>query len=454
MFYIIECDRHVDELFQTELTEGNDIFVHVIQSQPNTHIQISNKPSLIYLFQLNSSKGYMLCINHNETFKLDIDYVLTYLKRFSTIYCIDRASIYYVLPELRTNLVDLSIVNWLYTGKKIEIPLTSCHNFYEKLIGKNYMNINEVIPVPKHYEVLEDFKNKHIYSLTTYYKNIDKKTYRYYTLLQDTLAEIENTPIGIDVEKFNKYFTPNNSSFSIRDNKLYSKYHFFTLTSRPQNNFNGINFNSLSKDNNCRESFVPLNDIFVEIDFNAYHIQLLSYHIDYRFNPDENIYDQLLREYTKCNPSVTTREEAKKITLIQINNGVIPKYKNIEFFDKYEAFAERLWNDYINEVDILDPITGRNIVYLRSDISKYKLMSYMLQSYETSNNIKILYTLIRTMKNMKSKLVLYNYDSFLIDTCREEFQEIINNIIPIIGQNKYAINISIGKDYNNLRKLK
>jgi hypothetical protein len=454
MFYVIECEKHVDELFQNELNSTDDIFIHIVQSQPHTHLQLSNKPSLIYLFQLNTNKGYILCINHNETFKIDINYILEYISKFNVIYCIDRPSIYLTIPELRTKLVDLSIVNWLLTGKKAELVETTCHNFYEKLIGKNYLNVNEIIPVSKHYEILEDFKNKHIYTLTTQYKNIDKKIYRFYLLLQDALTEIENTPIGIDIEKFSKFFTPNNTNYSVKDNQLYSKYHFFTLTSRPQNHFNGINFNSLPKDNNCRESFVPLNDIFIEIDFNAYHVQLLSHLIGHTFNPDQNIYDQLLEDYTRINPNINTREESKKLTLVQINNGVSPKYQNIEFFVKYSNYVEQLWSDYNSQSNITDPITGRNIVYLRSDISKHKLVSYMLQSYETSNNIKILYTLIRTLKPMKSKVILYNYDSFLIDACREEFKEIINNIIPIINQNKYVINISIGKDYNSLRKLR
>jgi len=454
MFYVIESQNHVDELFQNELNTSDDIFIHVIKSQPLVHNSISNTVSLIYIFQINMSKGYMLCINHNETFKIDIDYIAKYLNNFKTIYCIDRPLVYQTIPEIKPKLVDLSIVNWLYTGKKSEVPQTPCHMFYEKLIGKTYHNLNEIIPISKHYEVIETFKNKHIYSFITQYRDIDKKTYRYYTLLQDTLTLIEKNPIGIDPDKFNTYFKPNNSYHSINGCEVYTKYHFFTLTSRPQNNFNGINFNSLSKDNNCRESFIPLNDIFIEIDFNAYHIQLISQLIGYQFDSNLNIYDQLLEEYKAINPNITTRDEVKKTTLVQINNGISTKYQNIEFFKKYSEYVDKMWSEYTEDNVPTDPITGRNIVYSRADTSKYKLMSYMLQSYETSNNIKILYTLVRSMEKMKSNIVMYNYDSFLIDACREEFQEIINNIIPIISDNKFVTNISIGKDYNNLRRLK
>jgi hypothetical protein len=454
MFYVIESESHINELFETELNLTDDIFIQVILSQPNTHIQVCNKISLIYLYQINTNKGYVLCVNHNESFSINIKCILEYLNKYNTIYCLNRPLIYQTIPELKPKLVDLSIVYWLNSGKNIKLVETTCHYYYEKNIGKYYNNINEIIPISKHYEILEEFKNKHIYSLVTQYKNINKKIYKYYLLLQDTLTLIESNPIGIDRDKLDKYFSPNNESYSIIDNRLYTKYHFFTLTSRPQNYFNNINFNSLSKDNNCRESFVPLNDIFIEIDFNAYHVQLLSQLIGYKFDLTKNIYDQLLDEYSKINPNINTREESKKITIIQLNSGVLPKYQNIEFFVKYNEFVEKLWNEYNTNNNVIDPITGRNIVYLRSDIGKYKLISYMLQSYETSNNIRILYSISKKMSLMKSKIVLYNYDSFLIDADREEFNEIINNILPLINQNIYITNISTGSDYNNLKKLK
>jgi hypothetical protein len=454
MFYVIESQSHVDELFQNELNTSDNIFLHVIKSQPLVHNSISNTVSLIYIFQVNMNKGYIICINHNETFKVDIDYIIKYLNSFNIIYCIDRPLVYQTIPEIKSKLIDLSIVNWLCNGKRTEMQQTPCHAFYEKLMGKTYYNLNEIIPVSKHYEVIESFKNKHIYTFITQYRDIDKKIYRYYTLLQDTLTLIEKNPIGLDLDKFNTYFKPNNLHNSINGSEIYTKYHFFTLTSRPQNNFNGINFNSISKDNNSRESFIPLNDIFIEIDFNAYHIQLISQLIDYQFNPNLNIYDQLLEEYKIINPNIATREDVKKVTLIQINNGISTKYQDIEFFKKYSEYVDILWNKYTEGSIPTDPITGRSIVYSRSDTSKYKLMSYMLQSYETSNNIRILYTLVRSMEKIKSNIVMYNYDSFLIDACREEFQEIINNIIPIISGNKFVTNISIGSDYNNLRRLK
>ena len=44
-----------------------------------------------------------------------------------------------------------------------------------------------------------------------------------------------------------------------------------------------------------------------------------------------------------------------------------------------------------------------------------KLFNYMIQLMETENNIKILNELLPKIKNYNSKIILYNYDSFLFD---------------------------------------
>jgi hypothetical protein len=454
MFYVIENTNHIEQLFDQELDKEHDIFVHVVKSQPNTHICISNTVSLVYIFQLNTSKGYMLCIKHNETFSIDLDVVEQYLQRYKTIYCIDRPTILNTLPSLKPMLVDLSVTHWLKTNKRLELSLTTCHDFYTKIYGKVYMNINEIIPISKHYEILEEFKNKHIYSLISEYTNTDKNVYRYYILLQQLLNTIESNPIGVNNDILLENLNPTNPAFSIQENKLFTKYHFFTTTSRPQNVFNGINFNNLPKETNSRDTFIPLNDIFIEIDFNAYHVQLLSDLIGYTFESKTDIYNQLLDEYKKYDKKVETREDSKKITITQLYNGVYEKFKDIEFFKKLDVYTNELWVQYKETGIVNDPITGRNINFPLSETGKYKLLNYLLQSIETSNNIGILYTTLKSLSGLKSKLVLYNYDSLLIDTCREEFKEIINNIIPQITQNKYIINLSAGYTYGKLKKVK
>ena len=53
--------------------------------------------------------------------------------------------------------------------------------------------------------------------------------------------------------------------------------------SRPSNKFKGVNYAALNKDNGCRESFIPRNSKFIEIDISAYHPTLASKLIGYKF---------------------------------------------------------------------------------------------------------------------------------------------------------------------------
>ena len=49
-----------------------------------------------------------------------------------------------------------------------------------------------------------------------------------------------------------------------------------------------------------------------------------------------------------------------------------------------------------------------------------KLFNYTLQNLETSTNILILWDILRILRGCKTKLVLYTYDSFLLDLDEKE----------------------------------
>ena len=48
-------------------------------------------------------------------------------------------------------------------------------------------------------------------------------------------------------------------------------------------------------------------------------------------------------------------------------------------------------------------------------MNRNKLFNYMIQLLETENNMKVLNDLVPYLKDKKSKLILYSYDSFLFD---------------------------------------
>ena len=76
-----------------------------------------------------------------------------------------------------------------------------------------------------------------------------------------------------------------------------------------------------------------------------------------------------------------------------------------------------------------------------------KLLNYLLQNLETSMNVHILWEIIRLLRNKKTKIVLYTYDSFLFDLSKEE-EGILRDIEKLFNKYKLQIKICYGNNYN------
>ena len=76
-----------------------------------------------------------------------------------------------------------------------------------------------------------------------------------------------------------------------------------------------------------------------------------------------------------------------------------------------------------------------------------KLLNYVLQNLETATNVCILWDIIKLLKNRKTKLVLYTYDSFLFDFSREE-KDLFNSILDIFKKYKLQIKYNYGDTYD------
>jgi len=78
----------------------------------------------------------------------------------------------------------------------------------------------------------------------------------------------------------------------------------------------------------------------------------------------------------------------------------------------------------------------------------------MIQLMETENNVKLLSDLIPKLQKYNSKLVLYNYDSFLFDfdtTDGLEFLSVVRQTIESDG--KYPVKISKGVNYHEMQDI-
>ena len=226
-----------------------------------------------------------------------------------------------------------------------------------------------------------------------------------------------------------------------RNEYVYTQYNFKTLTTRPANKFNGINYAALNKDNGCRKSFIPRNDKFIELDIGAYHPTLLGLLVGYDFG-DEDIHKAFAKMYG------VDYQKSKELTFKQLYGGVFEQFKDLEFFQRVQIYVDDLWLRFNKEGYIECPVSKH--VFRKDkleDMKPQKLLNYVLQNLETAMNVRILWDIFKSLKNRKTELVLYTYDSFLFDF-KEGEEDLIDEIKQIIKKYKLQIKESYGSNYD------
>ena len=401
--------------------------MEIIQCHPLVHPALNNV-SLIYYRPSNDTKGYMLCLDHSETLSVNN----TLINRlFTSIECLwvrdkKNALYHYQIKGLR----DLNIL----TPPYIQDP-TPTHTYFLNKYPDN-LQINKIIPVVKHYEYCENIYNKvkqhFTKDLPAYFDFYNNKT---------TLAffGIENNGINIDETVFNQHFAQVNPLYSIRDRKIYTSYNLFTTTRRPSNTFNGLNFAALNKENGARKSFVPEYE-FVEYDISAYHPNLAAGLVSYNFD-GQDVHQVFADMYG------TSYKEAKELTFKQLYGGVFKEYEHLEFFQQVKKFIDEKWTEYTDLGEVIVP--GSGYVFKASELENMnpqKLFNYILQNLETSMNVCILMELHKLLRGKNTKLVLYTYDSFLLDY--DESENLLDDIENIFKNKKLQIKVKHGSSYD------
>ena len=417
MFWLVEDDKQL-ELFK-KFAKG-EAFVEII---PNNHFEhpVNNGVCAIYIRPLNSDKGFILTNNHSETLNVGIDAIKCVLNALDKIYVRDKKEFlhYFVLQ----NLFDITLTLPTYIPDRT----TSHQYFYYKYPSKE--DVNRIVPIVKHYEYCEnifnDLKNRINEPINNFYNERATVVFN----------AVERSGIRIDRDRFKSYFYDESSEY------VYTQYNFKTLTTRPANKFDGINYAALNKDNGCRTSFIPRNDRFVELDISAYHPTLLGLLVGYDFG-EEDIHKAFAKMYG------VDYQKSKELTFKQLYGGVFEQFKDLEFFQRVQIYVDDLWQRFNKDGYIECPISKH--LYRRDkleDMKPQKLLNYVLQNLETSMNVRILWDIFKSLKNRKTKLVLYTYDSFLFDFDEGEVG-LIEEIKQIVKNYKLQIKESYGSNYD------
>ena len=414
MYWLIETEEQISYLINRGYKEA---YIEVIPTSNTSHPSL-NGISLVYFRPSIETKGFMLCIDHSETLSISKTRIDELLTQIDKLWVMDKKNaLYYFQIQ---SLLDVNIISPPY----IQEP-TQTHNIlYQRLA--NQSNVNRLVPVVKHYEQSETTYNaiKHKFSteLPTHFEFYNKWA---------TLAffGIERNGIKLDTNEFEKHFqrTPSNE-------RIFTSYNFNTLTTRPSNKHGGINFAALNKENGCRKSFIPANDVFVEFDISAYHPTLSGKLVGYDFGNDD-IHKDFASMYG------VDYAKAKELTFKQLYGGVFKQYENLEFFQKVKKYIDEIWDQYNTIGYHQCPISGYRFESAKlEDMNPQKLFNYTLQNLETATNIRILMHMHKALRGKKTKIVLYTYDSFLLDVAKDE-KHILGEIEQIF--NKFELNTKV-----------
>ena len=363
----------------------------------------------------------MLPIFHTEVQEnLFEDQVYRLLKGLDKIYCRDKKEFLHYFPFKQ--LVDITLTSPTY------IQPTQAHEFiYKKYSSRPDVNI--LVPIVKHYEycesIFEELEHLIGQPVNEFYNH--KVSWMFYA--------IEQAGLTVDIPLYEQYFEQDTEGV------VYTQYNFKTLTSRPSNNFNGINYAALNKENGCRKAFIARNSSLVEFDISAYHPTLLAKLVGYDFG-NEDIYSHFAEVYK------LDRKDAKILTLQQLYGGILPQYEKLEFFSKVKTYVENLWDEFQYQGFIECPISGFKFYRDKlENMNPQKLLNYLIQNLETSYNVNILWEVFKIIKNKKTKLVLYTYDSFLFDWSDDE-REVLTDIQKVFKKYKLNIKVAHGISYD------
>ena len=418
MFWLIENKEQFEVLKNSGFKEA---FVEVITNNPYQH-PTQNSIIGFYVRPIQGHKGYILPTSHPECENLFEDEVYLYLKGLEKIYVRDKKEfLHYTILK---SLIDITLGAPPYI-----LPKTTAHTtLYRRF--PDLKTVNQLVPITKHYEVCEqvydDLEHRVNTAVNPFYN--DKATL--------VFNAIERNGIKINKNEFEKHFnrTP-------PEEYVYTSYNLNTLTTRPSNKHDGINYAALPKENGCRKSFIPRNDVFVEFDISAYHPTLSGMLVDYDFG-DNDIHKAFASMYG------VDYNKAKELTFKQLYGGVFDNYKDLPFFKATSEYIRTTWETFQTEGVITCPIS--NYEYKRDvleNMNPQKIFNYFLQNMETSLNIEILFRIFKLLKGRNTKLVLYTYDSFLFDVDEHELP-VLDEIKQVFYKLKLRITEKNGSTYD------
>jgi len=399
-----------------------------------------NGLSLLYTKQLDG-ESKILTIDHLDA--LDVDdfsflndsIILTPNKKYLLKICPDAHVIY-----------DMNLLNHYLYNKPLDLDSIRV-NAIDNLNSKYYKmkEINTIIPMYKHLQYCDEvaeiitilWGEKEKINWDSYQRYNNEAIMAFYSIEREGVGIADNA-----VEIFD-----NRVERHISNRRLYTDYFLHTTAGRPSNSFGSVNFAAL--DEPKRRAIVPENDMLFEFDHDAYHLRLIADIVDYEF-PNGPAHEHLAKFYGSEN-----YQESKAKSFQYLYGGIPPDVVQMNpFFSSVDNLSRILWEQFKEQKYIETHIYKRRMMACNlQDMNRNKLLNYLIQATETERNIKTIIKIQRYLYKKKTSLILYNYDSFLFDYCKEDGLELLKGIMKILERNNFLTKIKMGMDFGQMDVL-
>ena len=385
---------------------------------------LGNRLSFLYYRQSDGSDG-IINFNHIDAKKLD-KFDISKIIHVNTL----------VLDNRYLNTIGLDY-EWVYfeeNGKPF------IFNEVVESVYRGYRNdfkeLNDCVPLMKWYEVLKTIPN-----ISTR-REWDRK----YTSAIKTLGRLEGAGVKVVREKFIDSFNFN-EQYLPKNDRVFTQYNPYTTTGRPSNRHLNVNYSALNKSDGTRSAFVSRfeDGTLLQFDYESYHIRLIAKLIGYEF-PKGVTAHQHLADLYGCD-----YETAKKVTFTYLYGGLDDSARTIPFFIEVDKYIKGLYQKFVISGRLTTPLYKREIHFSKIEgATEQKVFNYLLQALETEINYMKIGKVLDWLECKKSKMVLYTYDAFLIDTHPEERDEILKSVTTIMEEGGFPVRAVEGKNYDDL----
>jgi hypothetical protein len=406
------------------VTNGNlrmeKMYIHPIWADVHLH-PTQNKLSLLYIYDIEKGEELVVNINNVDYQTSDlIDISLSY----EEAYVIGKKSLLNLLKL--PNSYDADLVKYLQVNDTLNKEQTPTHShFYRKFYDLKW--VNNLIPISKHIEFIRRVRDEFLLYYGGESTEGVKKFDNFYI---ESLHKVERGGIWT------------------KGGMEWTEYHPYTLTSRPSNKFGGVNYAALNKDDGSRDRFVSRFEggKMVQFDYDGYHPRIIGKMVGHPIRTDVSAHQALADMYG------VSYEESKGITFRQLYGGVQSQYLHIPMFKKVSHIIDKLWMEFNRNGYIETPMGRRLSKNNLKDMNANKLFNYLLQATETELNMKILSKVMEHLEDKKSKMVLYTYDSYLLDIHPDEIN-VLKDLKILIEGNDFPTKIEIGDRYSDMKSL-